>query len=151
MLEKVLSIGGKILQVAWKLALMLLLGYIGMKLFVGAKQSSSIPDVVMFWQNVWIGITTSAIVILILYLWRMDGTGDMQQDIKDLKKQNKTLEDKLNAQTALIQQLVDKANQPTTNSLVTPTNLTNTPDITTKLASPDQAAVASNGHISNGS
>jgi hypothetical protein len=59
------------------------------------------------------------------------------------------LEDKLTTTNTLLQQLVDKANQPTTNALTTPTSLTNTPDITTKLDSPDQTALVSNGHISN--
>jgi hypothetical protein len=61
------------------------------------------------------------------------------------------LEDKLILTNTLLQQLVDKANQPTTNALPTPANLTNAPDVTTNLASPDQAVAASNGHVSNGS
>ncbi|MBA3867567.1 MAG: hypothetical protein H0X30_00280 [Anaerolineae bacterium] len=61
------------------------------------------------------------------------------------------LEDKLTTANTLLQQLVDKASQPTTNALPNPANLTNMPDLTTKLASPDQAALASNGHVSKGS
>ncbi len=49
------------------------------------------------------------------------------------------LEDKLTTANTLLQQLVDKANQPTPNTLTTPTNQT----------VPDQTALVSNGHISN--
>lgn len=96
-------------------------------------------DIIVFWQSIGSSLSSGALFVLIMYWWQIDGTGDMQEDVKDLKKQNKILEDKLNAQTALLQQLVDKANQPTTNTLTTPTNQT----------VPDQTALVSNGHVSN--
>lgn len=81
----------------------------------------------------------------------MDSTGEIQNALKGLKKKNQILEDKLTTTNTLLQQLVDKANQPTTNTLPTPPNLTTKPHDIMKLASPDQTAVASNGHASNGS
>src|SRR6266498_784793 len=53
------------------------------------------------------------------------------------------LEDKLTLTNTLLQQVLDRANQPT-NALPTPANLTGNPNDITKLTSPDQAAVASN-------
>lgn len=50
------------------------------------------------------------------------------------------LQDKLIANAAVLQHLMDKANQPTNNILPPQTNLRPTAD------SPDQTAVASNGH-----
>src|SRR4051794_3186473 len=97
----------------WKSGLLIFLFIGGMVLFVAAKRAGS-SDAVMFYQNIGVGVSTTALVLLIMYWWQMDSTGDMQQDLKELKKQNKALEDKLTTTNTLLQQLVDKASQPTT-------------------------------------
>lgn len=126
----------------WKSGLLIVLFFGGMVLSAALKRTTQ-DDAIVFWQSIGSNLSAGALFVLIMYWWQMDSTGDMQKDLKDLKKQNKTLEEKLDAQTALLQQLMDKANHLTTNVLTTPPNLTNTP-------SPDQAVVVSNGHVSNG-
>lgn len=75
--------------------------------------------------------------------------GEMQNDLKELKKKNQILEDKLTSTNTLLHQFVDKANQPMLNALPTPANHTVNTDDITKLTSPNQLAVISNGHLSN--
>jgi type VI protein secretion system component VasK len=136
------------------------MGFVLIGLYV-LSQAKVMPDA--DFKNFTIGVASSiagaGFVFFMVFAWGMDKNSDRLQKMeKEQAQQRQLIEDfkteihALNTtNSALLQQLVDKANQPTTNALPTPANLTNMPDITTKLASPDQAVMASNGHVSNGS
>jgi len=138
--ERIMEIVWPIANFVWKTALFTLLFALGSLLFIGAQQSET-PNAVKFYENIGIGVATTALILLIMYWWQMDGTGEIKEDLKDLKLQNKLLEEKLNVQTTLLQQLVDNANQPTLISIPSQNNLVSI------ISSSDQVETTSNNHI----
>ncbi len=124
-------------------------------------QAKVMPDA--DFKNFTIGVTSSVagggFVFFMVFAWRMDKTSErlkkieeeqtqQRQPIEGFKSEIHTLN---TTNSVLLQQLVDKANHPTTNTLPTPANFTGKPKDITKLASSNQVLVASNGHVSNGS
>ncbi|MBL8120385.1 MAG: hypothetical protein JNJ78_22835 [Anaerolineae bacterium] len=138
--ERIMEIVWPIANFVWKTALFILLFVIGSLLFIGAQQSET-PNAVKFNENIGIGVATTALILLIMHWWQMDGTGEIKKDLKDLKIQNKLLEEKLNVQTTLLQQLVDNANQPTLINIPSQNNLVSI------VSSSDQVETTSNNHI----
>ncbi|MBZ0283486.1 MAG: hypothetical protein K8L97_22310 [Anaerolineae bacterium] len=88
----------------------LLIFFYGIIMFVVSKNSGS-PDAISLGQNVGVNIAASGLLLLILYWWQLDNSGDVQKKLEEQQARNQVLEAKLDKAISSLEQIVASTQQ----------------------------------------